>query len=104
MARRYVGIDLAKRTEERCEVPLVSEREEGLRADISMKEFLKGERVAVLNRLHGLYGQVGIIDVTKKDLQDREGRQVRHGELPEELAGYASILEEQVDLFEQQLE
>jgi transposase len=37
-------------------------------------------------------------------LQDREGRKERHGELPEELAGYASILEEQVDLFEKQLE
>jgi transposase len=64
--------------EEGCVVPLVSEREEGLRADIWMAEFVKRERVAAINRLHGLYGQVGIIDVTKKE---REGRKGRHGEL-----------------------
>jgi transposase len=69
-----------------------------------MKEFLKRERVAAINRLHALYGQVGIIDVTKKDMQDSEGRKARHGELPPELAGYASILEEQLELFEKQLE
>jgi transposase len=90
--------------EEWCVVPLPSEAEEGFRSDISMKEFLKRERVAAINRLHALYGQVGIIDVTKKDLQDSEGRKRRHGELPSELAGYASILEEQLVLFEKQLE
>jgi hypothetical protein len=71
--------------EEQCVVPLVSEREEGFRADISMKEFLKRERVAAVNRLHALYGQAGIINVTKKDLQDRE-RGAAWGS-----AGYASI-------------
>jgi hypothetical protein len=49
-------------------------------------------------------GKVGIIDVTKKDLQDREGRKARRRELPSELAGYARILEEQLDLFEKELE
>jgi hypothetical protein len=39
-----------------------------------MKEFLKRERVAAINRLHARYGQVGIIDVTKKDLQESTGR------------------------------
>jgi hypothetical protein len=34
-----------------------------------------------------------------------EGKQIkRHGELPQELAEYASILEEQPELFEKQLE
>jgi transposase len=66
---------------ERCEVALPGEEEEAFRSDISMKEFLKRERVAAINRLHGLYGQVGIIDVTKQDLKDREGRKARHGEL-----------------------
>jgi hypothetical protein len=46
-----------------------------------MKEFLKRERVAAINRLHALYGQVGIIDVTKKDLKGREGRKAGHGEV-----------------------
>jgi transposase len=90
--------------DERCVVPLPSEKEEAFRSDISMKEFLKRERVAAINRLHALYGQVGIIDVTKKDLRNSAGREARHGELPAELAGYASILEEQLKLFEKQLE
>jgi transposase len=90
--------------EDRCVVPLPGKEEEGFRSDISMKEFLKRERVAAINRLHALYGQMGIIDVTKKDLQDSAGRKARHGELPAELAGYASILEEQLELFEKQLE
>jgi transposase len=89
---------------ERCVVPLPSEEEEGLRSDISIKEFLKRERVAAINRLHALYGQAGIIDVTKKDLQDREERKARHGELPPELAGHAGTLEEQLEVFERQLE
>jgi transposase len=89
--------------EEQHAVPLPSEEEEGFRSDISMKEFLKRERVAAINRLHALYGQVGIIDVTKKDLQDGEGRKARHGELPAGLAGYAGILEEQLEMFERQL-
>jgi transposase len=90
--------------EERCEVALPREEEEGFRSDISMKEFLKRERVAAINRLHALYGQVGIIDVTKRDLKDREGRKARHGELPALLGEYAGILEDQLDLFEGQLE
>jgi hypothetical protein len=48
--------------------------------------------------------RVGIIDVTKKHLQDGEGRKGRHGELPSELAGRLNILEEQMELFEKQLE
>jgi hypothetical protein len=67
-------------------------------------EFLKRERVAVINRLHALYGQAGITGVTKKDLQDSKGRKARHEELQPELAGYADILEEQLDLFEKRLE
>jgi hypothetical protein len=34
-----------------------------------------------------MYGNAGIIDVTKKDLKDAEGRAARHGEMPEELRG-----------------
>jgi transposase len=89
--------------EEQCVVPLPSEEEEAFRSDISMKEFLKKERTAAINRLHALYGQMGIIDVTKKDLKDSEGRKARHGELPAQLQEYASILEEQLELFEKQL-
>jgi transposase len=86
------------------EVPLPSEEEEAYRSDISMKEFLKKERNMAVNRLHGLYGQAGIIDVTKKDLKDGPGRKARRGELPEGLRGYAEILEEQLALFEKRLE
>jgi transposase len=89
--------------EEQCTVPLPGEEEEGFRSDISMKEYLKKERTAAINRLHALYGQMGIIDVTKKDLKDKEGREARHGELPARLQEYASILEEQLELFEKQL-
>jgi transposase len=89
--------------EEQCVMPLVSEEEEGFRSDISMKEFLKKERTAAINRLHSLYAQMGIIDVTKKDLKDVEGRKARHGELPAVLQEYAAILEEQLELFERQL-
>jgi hypothetical protein len=71
-------------------VPLPSE-EEAFRSDISLKEYLKEylkkERNGAVNRLHALYGNAGIIDVTKKDLKDAEGRAARHGELPEELRG-----------------
>jgi transposase len=89
--------------EEQCVVPLPSEEEETFRSDISMKEYLKKERTAAINRLHALYGQMGIIAVTKKDLKDGEGRKARHGELPPLLAEYATILEEQLELFETQL-
>jgi transposase len=89
--------------EEQCTVPLPKEEEEAFRSDISMKEFLKKERNAAINRLHALYGQMGIITVTKKDLKDSKGREARHGELPEMLQGYARILQEQLELFEKQL-
>jgi transposase len=90
--------------EEQCRIPLLSEEEEAFRTDISMKEYLKKERNGAINRLHALYGQVGIISVTKKDLKDADGRAARHGELPEELRGQADLLEEQLKLFEKQLE
>ena len=90
--------------EEQCGIPLPSEEEEAFRSDIPMKEFVKRERVAAINRLHALYGQAGIIDVTKKGLKDAEGREARHGELPEELRGQAGLLEEQLKVFEKQLE
>jgi transposase len=89
--------------EEMVEVPLLSEEEEGFRADITMKEFLKKERGMAINRLHALYGNEGIIDVTRADLKDDEGRKARHGELSERSQGYAQILEDQLILLEKQL-
>jgi transposase len=88
--------------EELCAVPLPSEEEESFRSDISMKEFLKKERNAAINRLHALYAQMGIIDVTKKDLKDSDGRKARHGELPTTLQKYALVLEAQLEVFEAQ--
>jgi hypothetical protein len=45
-----------------------------------MKEFLKRERVAAINRLYALYGRRGsLTDVTKKALKDGNGRKTRHG-------------------------
>jgi hypothetical protein len=41
-------------------VPLPSE-EEAFRSDISLKEFLKKERTAAINRLHTLYAQMGLM-------------------------------------------
>jgi transposase len=89
--------------EEMVEVPLLSGEEEAFRADISLKEFLNKERNMAINRLHALYGNEGIIDVTKGDLADDEGRRARHGELPKQSQGYALILEEQLVVFEKQL-
>jgi hypothetical protein len=79
---RHVGIDLAKRPEE-----------DAFRPKISMKEYLQKERNGAINRLYRLYGQIRIIDVTKQDLEDPEGRVARHGDLPRELRGQAAILE-----------
>jgi transposase len=70
-------------------VPLPSGEEEAFRSDISLKEYLKKERNGAINRLHALYGNAGIIDVTKKDMKDAEGQ--------------ADLLEEQLALFERQL-
>jgi transposase len=70
----------------------------------SLKEYLKKERNGVINRLYALYGEVGIISVTKKDLKDVDGRAARHGELPKELRRQAALLEEQFKIFETQLE
>ena len=67
-----------------------------------MKGFLNRERTAAINRLRALYGQSGIISVTKKDLKDAEGRAARHGELPEE-RGYAGLLEERLKMFEKRI-
>ncbi|GHV95202.1 IS110 family transposase [Spirochaetia bacterium] len=89
--------------EEWVEVPLLSEEEEGFRSDITMKEFLKKERSMAINRLHALYGNEGIIDVTRADLADDEGRKARHGELSERSQVYAQILEEQLVLLDRQL-
>ena len=86
------------------EVPLLSEEEEGFRADITMKEFLKKERNMAINRLHALYGNEGIIDVTGVNLKDEQGRKERHGELSQRSQGYARILEEQLVLLEKQLQ
>jgi transposase len=83
------------------EVPLLSEEAEGLRADITMKAFLKKERNMAINRLHALYGNEGIIDVTRGDLKDDEGRKARHEELSQRSQVYAQILEEQLILLEQ---
>jgi transposase len=85
------------------EVPLLSEEEEGFRADITMKEFLKKERTMAINRLHALYGNEGIIDVTRADLKDAEGRKARHGELSQRSQVFAQILEDQLILLERQL-
>jgi transposase len=84
-------------------VELPSEEEEAFRADISMKEFVKKERNQAVNRLHSLYARMGIINVTKKDLQDASGRKARRGELPEQFQGQAAVLEEQLEMFDRQL-
>jgi transposase len=85
------------------EVPLLTTEEEGFRADITMKEFIKKERNMAINRLHALYGNAGIIDVTKGDLKNDEGRKARHGELSQRSQVYAQILEDQLILLEKQL-
>jgi transposase len=89
--------------EELVTVEIPSVEEEAYRAAISLASFVKEERTATINRLHSLYGRNGIIDVTKKDLADAEGRKARHGELPVELQAEAALLEEQLIVFEKQL-
>ncbi|MDR2447313.1 MAG: hypothetical protein LBD58_08535 [Treponema sp.] len=132
MTRRHVGIDLAKRTMEARILEGAKIERHGLATDEKGQNILAlllrgsdvvgyevsgcgnrlamalqkeaGRQAAAVNRPHALYGQVRIIDVTKKGSQDSTGRKARHGELPPPLAGYASILEEQQELFERQLE
>jgi hypothetical protein len=64
---------------------------------------VKKEQIAAINRLHTLYGQMGIIDVTKKDMKDHEGRKARHGELSPLLQKYALVLEEQLAVAEEKV-
>jgi hypothetical protein len=66
--KRFVGIDLTKRTMEVCIVrdgqkidrhglpivPLITDGEEDMRELVTMYQFLSGQRVAVINRLHAL--------------------------------------------------
>jgi transposase len=80
-----------------------TEEVEAFRAEISMKEFLKKEKNQAVNRLHSLYAREGIIDVTKGDLSDKEGRENRRGELSPLFQEQAKILEEQLEMFERQL-
>jgi transposase len=80
-----------------------SEEVEAFRSEISMKEFLKKERNQAVNRLHSLYGREGIIDVTKKDLADKEGRESRRCELSPLFQMQAAMLEAQLEIFEKQL-
>jgi transposase len=89
--------------EEMVVVGLPSEEEEAYRSDISLSSFVKKERTQVINRLHSLYAQCGITDVTKKDLKDAKGRAARRGELPEKFQAEAKLLEGQLELFEEQL-
>jgi transposase len=89
--------------EEMVEVPQLSEEEEAFRGEISLKEFLKKERNMVINRLHSLYGNEGIIDVTRGDLADEAGRKARHVELSEHSQMIAHFLEVQLVVFEKQL-
>jgi transposase len=89
--------------EEMVEVPHLSEEEEAFRAEISLEEFLKKERNMAINRLHSLYGNEGIIDVTRGDLADDAGRKARHGELSQHSQMMAQVLEDQLVVFEKQL-
>jgi hypothetical protein len=69
-----------------------------------VKEFLKKEWTAAINRSCALYGQAGITGAAQKDLKDAEGRAARHGDLPEELRGYACLLEDRFKVIETRLE
>jgi transposase len=84
------------------EVP--GDEEEAFRAEISLKEFLKKERTAAINRPRSLYAREGIVDVKKKDLKDGKSRSARRGELSAVWAEQAKMLEEQLEIFEKQLE
>jgi transposase len=92
------------RKEELKTVELPTEAEEAYRGDISLSGFLKKERNQAINRLHSMYAREGITDVTKKDLKDAKRRAARRGELSARLQAQAEILEEQLALFEKQLE
>jgi transposase len=80
-----------------------TEEVEAFRSEISMKEFLKKERNQAVNRLHSLYAREGIIDVTKRDLADKEDRENRRSELPPVFQEQAAMLEVQLEIFEAQL-
>ncbi|MDR1389223.1 MAG: IS110 family transposase [Treponema sp.] len=90
--------------EELPAVPLTSEAEEDARYSVSTAQYLKGKRVAAINRLHALYVRDGIVEVTKKDLATGKNREKTMAALPEKLQVYAKYLQEELALLEQQLE
>jgi transposase len=85
-------------------VALISEEEEDARYNVSTAQYLKGKRVAAINRLHSLYVRAGIVDVTKKDLKTAKTREETMKELPEKLQVYANYLHEELALLEKQRE
>jgi transposase len=84
-------------------VPLITEDEEDLRELVTMSQFLGGQRVAAINRLHALYARVGIIDVTKKDLKTDENRKKRLRELPKAKRDLAEVLLRELVVLEKEL-
>jgi transposase len=88
------------------ELPVVevpSEEEEKFRNLVSMKGFVTRQRTQSVNRLHALYVQAGITDMKKSNLAKAKSRQEQRSRLPESLCVLATLLEQEIELYEKQL-
>jgi transposase len=88
------------------ELPVVAvpdEREERMRSVISMKHYLVKLRTSMLNRLHAIYVQAGMTFVKKSEIDTTAARERMAEQLTDYLARFASIIEKELTITEEQI-
>ena len=94
-----------KNWEKWCVLEVPTERESEYRSIITTSIFLTQERTKLINRLHAVFNQNGVCDLSKACLRDAEGRSEC---IAEHLSGFALdialILADDIDLIERQME
>jgi transposase len=84
-------------------VALPTEQEEQRRAMVSELESKKGVRNQLINRLHTLYQQMGIVGLTRGHLKDTASRSEQSKLLTGRLLAQALRINEEVDLLERHI-
>ncbi len=90
--------------EELPEVAIPSDEEEDCRKLISEHAFYTKERTGLINRLHSVYYQAGLTELTKKDLKTKVNRDNSCRLLSERYCGEAKRLMKRIDEIENDLE
>jgi transposase len=88
------------------ELPTVAvpgEREETMRAVVSMKHYLVVLRTSMLNRLHAVYVQAGMTFVKKSELDTKAARERMAGRLEGHLARFAAIIGRELEVTEREI-